>query len=199
MAYTKTSIISLAISLMGHKPIQTLDNADDLVISAEQAFDVLLPAVLSTGNWRFAVQIAQLSQLVETPPTGSPWTSVYQLPSGYLRNMTVWPINYQYDIYENRKIYSCWSGDMWMEYAFVPDVSKLPPLFVNYFVFEIAAFLALSNAEKPEYFTTLEAKRIQMQGMAAAAEAQNRPNYIQVDIPVLTNRMVGTFIGDINA
>ncbi len=41
MAYTKTSIISLAVQILGHKPIITLDNADDLVISAEQAFDIL--------------------------------------------------------------------------------------------------------------------------------------------------------------
>ena len=56
-----TSIISLAVEqLLGHKPIQSLDDADDLVTAAEQAFDILLPSVLSTGNWRFSIQIQQL-------------------------------------------------------------------------------------------------------------------------------------------
>ena len=44
MAFTKTSIINLAVMQLGHKPIQSLDNADDLVTAAEQAYDsCLLP------------------------------------------------------------------------------------------------------------------------------------------------------------
>ena len=68
MAYSKVSVISLAVMLMGHKPIITLDNADDMVVAAEQAFDILLPSVLGTGNWRFAIQIQQLTLSTEVPP-----------------------------------------------------------------------------------------------------------------------------------
>lgn len=201
MALTKVQVISLAVGVMGHAPIQTLDNADDLVTGAEQAYDMLLPSVLASGNWRFAVQIAQLSESTEVPPSTSPWTKVYYLPAGYLKNIRLYPQNYDYEIYENRKLYSNWSSaqPVLMEYTFVPDVSRLPMSFVNYFVYEIAAFLALNNAEKPDYYKVLEAKRIQMQAMAAAVDAQNRPNFSQVDFPILSRRSIGGVVTNINA
>lgn len=198
MAQTKTIIVSNAISQLGHKPIQTLDNPDELTLAAEQAYDMLLPSVLSSGNWRFAVQIAQLSRLPETPPSGSYWSTVYQLPAGYLSNIRVYPQNYAYDIYNNNRLFTNWYGDVWMEYTFLVPPDKLPAHFVNYFVYEIAAFLALSNAEKPEYYATLEQKRITQLAMASATDAKNRPNFSQVDFPVLSNRYIGGIIGNVN-
>lgn len=198
MALTKPVIISNALAQLGHKPIQTLDNPDELTVAAEQAYDMLLPSVLSSGNWRFAVQIAQLSRLVETPPSGSPWTTVYQLPSGYLSNIRVYPQNYAYEIYNNNRIYSNWYGDIWMEYTYLVDPAHLPAHFVNYFVYEIAAYLALSNAQKPEFYSVLEQKRITQLAMASATDAKNRPNFSQVDFPVLSNRYIGGVIGNVN-
>jgi hypothetical protein len=198
MAVTKTVIVSNAISLLGHKPIQTLDNADDLTVSAEQALDLLLPHILATGSWRFAIQIAQLSKLAESPPEGSYWSTVYQLPAGYLANIRVYPQNYSYDIYENHKLYTTWNGAVWMEYVFQPDYSKFPPYFVVLMAHEIAAYLALSNAQKPEYYTQLEGRRIAVLAMASATDAKNRPNFSQVDFPVLTNRYIGGRIGNVN-
>lgn len=199
MALTKEIIISLAVQLLGHKPIITLDDADDLVISAEQAFDMLLPSVLSSGNWRFAVQIAQLSLSVQTPPPGCNWTNIYLLPAGYLKNIRVIPQNYDYEIYENNLIYCNWgNSQMLMEYAFMPSISQLPMHFVNYFIYEIAAFLALSNAQKPEYYTVLEGRRQTALAMAAATDASNRPNFSQVVFPVLAQRQIGGIIGNAN-
>lgn len=194
MAMTKEILISNALCQMGHAPIQTLDNADSLTIAAEQAYDLLLPAVLKTGNWRFAIQIAQLSKSVETPPTGSNWTSIYLLPANFLKNIRIYPQNYQYDIYENRKLYTNWSGDAWMEYIFQPDPSKFDPQFSLYFTYEISAYLCLSNAQKPEYYAALEKRRTDAFAMASATIVQDRPNFSQVDFPVLDRRFVGGII-----
>jgi hypothetical protein len=199
MALTKEIIVSLAVQLLGHKPIITLDEADDLVLSAEQAFDMLLPSVLSSGNWRFAVQIAQLSLSVETPPPGSNWSNIYLLPAGYLKNIRVIPQNYDYEIYENNKIYCNWgNSQMLMEYAFMPSISQLPMHFVNYFIYEIGAFLALCGAQKPEFYTVLESRRQTALAMAAATDASNRPNFSQVVFPVLAQRQIGGIIGNAN-
>lgn len=197
MAVTKTSIISLAIMLLGHKPIQTLDNADDLTIAAEQAFDVLLPSVLSTGNWRFAMQIQQLSLSPIIPPPDTHWQNVYYLPSGYLKNIRIIPNNYVYEIYAGNLIYCNWGtlSPVYMEYAYLPDINQIPMVFINYFIYEIAAFLALSNAQKPDYFTVLETKRVQQLAIAAATDSQNRPQFSQIDIPVLNNRNITGIIG----
>lgn len=184
---------------MGHKPIQTLNNADDMIIAAEQAFDILLPSVLSSGNWRFSMQIQQLSLSVEIPPIQTGWQNIYNLPAGYLKNIRIIPHNYRYEIYQDRQIWCNWGtlSPVFMEYAFMPEISQLPASFVNYFIFEIASFLALSSAQKPDYAAALEEKRIRQWALAAATDAQNRPQFIQVNIPVLNRRNVGGISGNV--
>lgn len=194
LAQSKVNIISNAISLLGHAPITSLTNGDQMVVAAEQAFDMLLPAILAQNNWRFATQIQQLSQSVEVPPI--PWQAIYLLPAGWLKTIRVYPNIYVWDIYENSKIYAQYSGDWFMEYIFQPDISKLPSHFIQYFVYEIAAYLALSSAQRPDFYAPIEAKRITAYAMCAAVEAQNRPNFTQVTFPVLNNRMLGTIIGN---
>ena len=197
MAYSKVSIISLAVQLLGHAPIQTLDEADDLVISAEQAYDILLPAVLSTGNWRFAVQIAQLSLSTEIPPIQTGWQNIYLLPAGYLKNIRIIPQNYVYEIYSNSQIWCNWGtlSPVYMEYAYLPALATIPANFIAYFIYEIACFLGLSSAQKPDYFAALESKKDKAMAIAAAADAQNRPQWVQWQIPMLTNRYISGIIG----
>lgn len=192
MALTKVKVISNAISILGHKPIQTLENGDDLVVSAEQAFDLLYPSVLAKTPWRFATQIQQLTQLVETPVSNA-WKFVFALPAGWLKTIRMHPQTYDWEIYEGDKIYANFNGEWFMEYVFSPDIQFLPGYFVEYFVYEIATYLALSNAQKPEFYSVLDAKRIQLQGFASAIDAQNRPQSSQIIFPVLNNReLAGT-------
>lgn len=196
MALTKVQIISNALLQLGHKPISSLIDGDQMVVAAEAAYDLKLPSVLSMGNWRFAVQIQVLDLLVEDLPPEVPWKAVYLLPAGYLKTIRLYPNIYVWDIYKDNKIYAYYNGPLAMEYVFQPDVSRLPAHFVDYFTYEISAYLALTNAQKTEYFSVLESKRIQMQAMANAIETQNRPQFSQVNIPVLNQRYVGGFIGN---
>ena len=185
--------------LLGHKPIQTLDNADDMTTSAEQAFDILLPSVLSTGNWRFSIQIQQLTLSPLTPPIDSEWQNIYLLPSGYLKNIRIIPNNYVYEIYCNSQIYCNWGTEtpVYMEYAFLPAISQIPAVFINYFIYEIALFLGLSSAQKPDYYNALKAAKEQQWAIAAATDAQNRPQFSQVDIPVLNKRNITGIISNV--
>ena len=183
--------------LMGHKPIQTLDGADDLVTAAEQAFDILLPSVLGTGNWRFSIQISELSLSTQVPPVQSGFTSIYLLPAGYLKNIRIIPENYVYEIYSNNQIWTNWGSQspIYMEYAYLPDIATMPATFVNYFIYEIAALLALSNAQKPEYHAAIIKQKDVQWAIAAAADAQNRPQFVQTNIPMLTRRNITGIIG----
>lgn len=194
MALTKVQIISNALLQLGHEPISSLINGDKMVVAAEAAYDLKLPSVLSSGNWRFAVQIQELIVLPETPP--APWKTVYLLPAGYLKTIRVYPNIYVWDIYSNDRIYTYYSGKLLMEYVFQPDVSRFPAHFVDYFTYEISAYLALTNAQKTEYYAALESKRINMQAMSNAIETQNRPQFSQVNIPVLNLRYIGGLIGN---
>lgn len=197
MAYTKTSIISLAVMILGHKPIQTLDEPDDMIISASQAFDILLPSVLGTGNWRFSMKIQQLTLSTEIPPSQTNWTQIYLLPAGYLKNIRIIPQNYDYEIYANNQIWCNWGtqSPIFMEYAFLPEIAQLPATFVNYFIYEIATFLCLSTAQKPDYFQALETKKNVQWAIAAAADSQNRPQFVEYNIPMLTKRNITGIIG----
>lgn len=197
MAYTKTSIVSLAAMLLGHKPIQTLDNQDDLITALDQAFDILLPSVLSTGNWRFSMKIIQLSLSTEVPPLQTGWSQIYLLPAGYLKNIRIIPQNYDYEIYANNQIWCNWGtqSPVFMEYAFLTEIALLPAYFINYFIYELATFSSLASAQKPDYFTALEQKKNIQWAIAAAADAQNRPQYFEWEIPMLTNRNVSGIIG----
>lgn len=188
MPQNKTTIISNAITVMGHAPIQTLENGDKLVVAAEQAFDLLLPSILSSGKWRFCATIAQLSQLNEDPPEGSYWTTVYQLPANYLSCIKVYPQNYVWDIYANRKLYTNWQGRVLMEYTFYVEPTNLPAAFAHYFSFEIACYLALSNAQKPEFFSALQAEKNKQLAIALGTDTNSRPNFSQVNFPVLSKR-----------
>lgn len=197
MAYDKTSIISLAVMLVGHSPIQTLDNADDLVIAAEQAYDILLPAVLSRGNWRFAVQIQQLVLSTQIPPPQTNWQQIYLLPAGYLKNIRIIPQNYVYEIYSNSQIWCNWGtqSPVYMEYAYLPALATIPASFIEYFIYEIAGFLMLSSAQKPDYFSALKAQLQEKWAIASAADSQNRPQFVQWEIPMLTKRNITGIIG----
>lgn len=222
MATTKTTIVSNAVAILGHKPIQTLDNADAMVTAAVQAYDMLLPWILSNNNWRFAVAIQPLVQLAEIPP--SPWGAVYQLPSGFLKLLRLYPNIYSFDLYNNNKLYTVLRNNYYpcecngqipppppvpptpcqyygyqplsIEYVFEPETAQLPPRFVVYFVHEIANYLALSNAQRPDYAAYLRQQTNFHFAMAAAVESQNRPQYSQVLFPVLQNRYIGGFIGN---
>ena len=123
--YSKTSIISLAIMGLGHKPIISLNPADDLIIAAEQAFDILLPAILGTGNWRFAMQIQQLTLSTQVPPLQTNFQQIYLLPAGYLKNVRIIPENYDYEIYSNNQIWCNWGtqSPIFMEYAYQPPIN----------------------------------------------------------------------------
>ena len=183
--------------LLGHKPIQTLDNADDMVTSAEQAFDILLPSILATGNWRFSMAITQLVLSTQVPPPQTNWSQIYLLPAGYLKNVRIIPENYVYEIYSNNQIWCNWGTEtpIYMEYAFLPPIDQLPPWFINYFIYEIATFLCLSTAQKPDYAQFLETKKNTQWAIAAAADAQNRPQFVEYQIPMLDKRNITGIIG----
>lgn len=197
MAYTKTSIISLAVMLLGHKPIQTLDNADDMVVAADQAFDILLPSILSTGNWRFSMKIEQLVLSTEIPPIQTGWQNIYLLPAGYLKNIRIIPQNYVYEIYADNQIWCNWGtlSPIFMEFAFLPEIALLPAYFINYFIYEIATFSSLATAQKPDFFNALEKKKNIQWAIAAATDAQNRPQFVEYNIPMLTKRNITGIIG----
>jgi hypothetical protein len=190
--------VSLSAQLLGHAPIQSLDNSDDLITSLSQYFDIKLPSVISTGNWRFAIQIQQLTLSTEIPPPQTNFQQIYLLPAGYLKNIRIIPQNYVYEIYTNNQIWCNWGtqSPVFMEFAYLPPIDQLPAYFIDYFIYELATFSSLSSAQKPDYFNALVAQKNIQWAIAAATDSQNRPQFVDWEIPMLTKRNITGIIGN---
>ena len=195
MAFSRVQIISYSLTLMGRKPVSSLTNQGDIVTSADQAFDLLLTSALSIGFWRFATTIATLQKLDETP-VGGYWMYSYMLPANYLKLVRLYPHTYNFEMYDNSRMYSNYNNKFqpfYLEYVYKPDETLLPPYFIKYFSFELASYLALSNAQAPDYLSEIERRRAIELSIAQAADAQNRPQSPLYSKPMLEVRYVSTF------
>lgn len=193
MPLTKVQLISNALTLIGSSPITSLENGGNIVTAAIQAYDFLLPAKLCENSWRFACTIQQLAQLVEKPVVQQ-WQYIYQLPANFLKTIHMYPQNYDFEFYENGKIYSNLKGPLFLEYVFMPVQQNIPDYFNNYFVYELAAYLALANAQNVNYATYLEGKREIQRAIAMSIDSQNRPQTPLFSQPVINRRYVAAAI-----
>ncbi len=194
MSMTQTQVISNALCLIGNKPVlTTAGNISDIVQAAVQAYNFLINSVLSKGPWRFAIKIAQLPQLVEVPPV-SEWNYIYQLPGDYLKLIRLYPHNYAYEMFAGNQMYSNINSDMFLEYVFLPEQTAYPDYFNQYFVYELACYLALASAQSPQYYAPLRAERDYQMAVAMAADAQNRPSTPLMSQPIISNRYVATWV-----
>jgi hypothetical protein len=188
MALTRVQIISNAVTLLGNKPINSLDGQNELVNAANQAFDAILESCISSNKWRFCTQ---LPLLVDTP-IDTRFKFIYQLPADYLCMVTVWPLFYDWEIFENQKLYANFNTTLYIEYIFLPSIGLFPAYFNHYFIYELAVYLALSSAQKPEYYPVLQAERNYRFGLACATDAQSRPATGLKSAPAITNRYVNS-------
>jgi hypothetical protein len=197
MAFTKVQVVSNALMMLGKRPIITLDNQDALTTAAEQMFDFNLPSVLSTGFWRFATTIIELSLTVPAP-VGGYWNYAYEIPPNYLKLVHLWPQMYDYEVYENYKLYSNFNNQgqpLFMEYIFMPVLQNFPDYFWYFFAVDLALSLTLTNAQSVQYQQALLPEREKRWGMALAADAQNRPNTPLQNAPMISKRYISTFAG----
>lgn len=193
MAMTKVEIISNSLALLGQKPINSLQNQNSITTAAEQAFNFLLPTILSTGFWRFATKIVQLSQLNITPPV-TQWAFAYELPADFLKMVRLYPHNWAYELYTDKVMYSNVEGPQFIEYVFQPEIGQLPFYFNAYLVYKIAEYLALSNAQDVQFSQKLNSDMGIAMATALAADAQNRPQTPMISQPIIADRAVSFFV-----
>jgi hypothetical protein len=198
MSLTKVQVISNAIALLGKKPILSLDGQGDLVVAAEQAFDLLFSSSLAECQWRFATNILQLSEVANPPFPNSPVTVdynyAYEFPADFIRTIRVFPQNYDWDLFQGKIMLTNQSPPIYLEYVFQPLIVTIPDYFWKYFVYEIAAYLALSSAQETNYYTALEQKRGIQFAIACAIDAGNRPQTPIQSAPMITNRYVTQWV-----
>lgn len=140
MATTRIKIISNAIALLGKGPITTVSSGGQFASFVNNMYDLTISSVLAKGNWRFATALIELSQSVNEPIVDD-WQYIYQLPADYLTLVRLYPDNREFQIYQNKLLYSNYS-ELKLEYRFAPDESRFPVYFEEYFTYYLAVRLA---------------------------------------------------------
>jgi hypothetical protein len=172
--WTKTKIISKALERLSEGSINTIEDDDKLAITAENEYDLLYPALIATGSWRFAVKVQELSQNI-TDPIIDEWTESWRLPADYLAMDRLSP-NIIYRIFHNDIYTLARPANLYAIYYYQPEEETLPPLFVNYLAYELALVLApgtISNATLIKDLTTKTEKAFLL---AKGVDSRSSPN-----------------------
>jgi hypothetical protein len=185
MTWSKLNICNLAFNKLNKKSVASLANSGEFSDSAEAAFDMLYPSAISGKSWRFATKIATLNVLVAPPPIDW-WTYQLQLPSDYLAVVRTYP-RMDFQIYENNVMYAN-NNIVQLEYRFLPDVTRLPAYFVNWFVIELAAWFANAVCEDDNLAKSLRQEALTMLGEALFNDSQSHPIPAMMNNPLIQCR-----------
>jgi hypothetical protein len=190
MPFTKTQIISRALTILGKAPISTIANAGDVAKVLEEGFDFVYPKIIAQNEWRFPVKIAQLSSILNPNiPDDIPYNYVYQIPTDLLALCRLWPHTLDYQIYED-KIYANIGGSQsfYVEYRFLPVVTALPLYFVDYLAYALAYDYANPITNNDKYIMLIRDKVKEEKAIAMSTDAQQHPNRGILDMPYISVR-----------
>lgn len=189
-SWDKLAIINLAFNKLNKSSVNDLTNSGVFADSASNGFDLLYPSVIASKSWRFATKIQLLNLLPETPPIGW-WNYILQIPSDYLAAVRTYPV-VDFQIYENSKMYTnC--QEVWLEYRFLPEVTRLPAYFVHYFAIIISAWYADTVAEDEKLSAKLLAEAQDQLGEALFTDSQSHPIHAMGLNPLIQSRFGGWY------
>ena len=107
---SQVEIISSAFVKLGDYPVNSLTTGNPIYNAAKQAYEHVLPYVLSRYPWRFAIEHQELSLLTTSPPMSNlgSWQYAFQLPTvpPMLWFYRVYPTSTRYLIFQDKKLNS---------------------------------------------------------------------------------------------
>jgi len=145
MAISKTAIANMALARIGAKRIDDLDtDSANEAVQARLHYDLTRDAMLRSHVWKCAISRAILSEDAVAP--AFEWSHQYILPADCLRVLSIYDSDQPYSL-EGRRLLS---NDSTMRMVYVrriDDPAQFDPLFVEAFVVELAAVLAMPLAQ----------------------------------------------------
>jgi len=150
---TDISMSSNALLLIGHETINSFTDAGAGAKAAANLYATVYEDAITSYPWRFAMGKVTLSKLVAAPL--NEWTNAFQLPANLLLTYRTYPRS-PFEIYED-KLYSD-QETIEIDYWFKPEETTLPPYFVKYMQYSLAAEFAISvtdNRSLAESFTNM--------------------------------------------
>ena len=180
---TDISMCSNALLLIGHSTINSFDDAGAGARAASNLYETVYEDAITGHPWRFAMGKKSLSKLVDTPL--NEWKNAFQLPSDLLLVYRTYPRS-NYEIYED-KIYSD-NESVEIDYWFTPQETNLPPYFVKYLQYALAAEFAISVTDNRTLADLFANQAIQQKMIAVNRDSQGRTNNAIESAPFLEVR-----------
>ena len=170
-----TSITNRSLSLLGAATISVLspDDSPQAAI-AVQLYQPTVDALLSEWDWRFAVEVRQLSEVAEDLPAGVEWDHQYAIPVDCLRLIRLDVENIPYEVVSSptgneggqRRLYSD-ESELWAHMVIRKEAALWPAHFAEALCLRFAAVLAMPITRRVDFAQEYERK-----GEAAVARAK---------------------------
>lgn len=180
---TDISMCSNALLLLGHGTINSFSDSGAGARAANNLYMTVYEDALTGYPWRFAMGKVTLSKLAAAPL--NEWTNAFQLPGDLLQVYRTYPRS-NFEIYED-KLYSD-SETIQIDYWFKPDETTLPPYFVKYMQYALAAEFAISVTDNRTLAENFDAKAMQQKMVAMNRDSQGRTNNAIESAPFLEVR-----------
>jgi hypothetical protein len=186
MPYTKIQIINLALQSVGKSPVNNISEGGAIAQAADAAYDLFVPLLLKSYDWRFATKFEELSkQLIE--PIIDEYRHIYQLPADLLQLTRLLPTLNDYILVGNT-IYTNHDQTLYAEYRYEANVGVFPDDFVYVIINAIARQLSLSSALKDEYFKIFDQRYTTSLALALSNNSKQAPNKFIKSFPLLEVR-----------
>lgn len=180
---TDISMSSNALLLIGHGTISSLTEPGAGARAAANLYPTVYEDALTGHPWRFAMGKVALSKLLDTPL--NEWKNAFQLPGNLLLMYRTYPRS-TYEIYED-KLYTD-EESVEIDYWFEPAETTLPPYFVKYMQYLLAAEFAISVTDNRTLAETFSAMAEKQKLVAINRDSQGRTNNAIESAPFLEVR-----------
>ena len=171
---TKLEIINAALAYLGNPSVNTLNLANQVVATMSSIYDQMLPDMLSTHPWRFAMKWETLVQLPDDP-TDPHWNYSYQLPGDYIQAYDTYPWG-NYTIVTDRIVWANINPPWKWGYVASVNEGLFPPYFTKLMSYGLASECAMLVTETPQIAQYWDGKTAQQRVLAQNRDSTAQPN-----------------------
>lgn len=139
---TKIEIISQAALLCGKQSFSSLSSGGPFATDADALFDTIVSAELGSNRWRFAQEFEAMGTLTTLNPSFDGWLYYWEMPADLIMLFYLDPF-VDYIVFGSRVLTKT-NQSLTAVYSHTVPVSKWPPAFAMYIVFQLASMLAIS-------------------------------------------------------
>lgn len=162
MAISETSICNMALSRIGSKRINNIDDSSVEAVHCRTQYDISRNNLLRAHPWRFSLARAVLSQDATDPAFG--WEYAYALPNGCLRVLSI-DGDPAFEV-EGRKLMTDQDSAQIVYVKEITDPTQFDSMFVNLLALEIAVQLVMPMSQDKQLRTMLVNERDQAMARA---------------------------------